>query len=431
MKSIEQIKGAVKNIVFRINRGFKRCRIGDTILLLVFVTAFLSGCKNDVDADDSDIVENVEYDRSHIEYDEIAAQKQEVLNDSQNEDLNLDTMEIYESFLEGGLAVERKEGLVHIDELFWDNDIEYCFWDIDGDGNEELHIRDSVVYYAIKVCDKSPRIIFEGWWGYEPIVADGLCGILDYYHGYGTELVEFITIAADGSRKSDGEFYWSDANRNGSMDEADYYRGFIGYEEIDMEQYVRYREEQLAKQTENELEWTNRQLKSFAVWQEAYIDFIQKVHAMSLDYDGKGYSLIYVDDDDIPELYVYTGTMATGEFVVSFYDGNIGVMNRERVGLRYMEYGGLLYGTAGNAGLYPCNIYMLEKGKFSEIGTGWYTENSDEENIFVDYFWEDRPVTETEYEAHIEELIDTSKCIEPSVLYSRDEILHLFELVKE
>ncbi|MDE6386456.1 MAG: hypothetical protein K2L82_01465, partial [Lachnospiraceae bacterium] len=309
-----------KNMAYKMNGSLKRYRTEGTILLLVFVTVFLIGCKDDVD-------------------------------------LHSDTMEIYESFLEGELTVERKEEQVHINELFWDNDIEYCFWDMDGDGNEELHLRDSVAYYTIKACDKSPQIIFESWWGHEPIAADGLC----------------------------------------------------------------------AKQAENEPEWTDRQLKSFATWQEAYIDFIHKIHAMSLDYDGKGYSLIYVDDDDIPELYIYTGTMATGEFVVTFYDGNIGVMNRERVGLQYMEYGGLLYSTAGNYGFYPCNIYTLEKGKFSEIGTGWYSENIDGENICMDYFWEDNPVTETEYEAHIEELIDTSKCIEPSVLYSKDEILEILE----
>lgn len=48
--------------------------------------------------------------------------------------------------------------------MFWDNDIEYCFWDIDGDGSEELQIRDSSVYYAVKVKDQRPWIIFEGWW---------------------------------------------------------------------------------------------------------------------------------------------------------------------------------------------------------------------------------------------------------------------------
>lgn len=414
-------------MAFKMNGRYKRYRSGCIILYLGLITVLFTGCKKEVGVDASGITENAQNDRAHTENDEIVVQEPVTLSDTENENPSIGITEIYENFLSGELTVEHEEEQVHINELFWDNDIEYCFWDIDGDGNEELHIKDSVVYYAIKVSDDTPQIYFEGWWGYEPVVTDGLCGILHYYCGYGSELIQYITIGVDGSRKSDGEYHWYDANKNVMMDEGDSYIGLIGYEEIDMQQYVRYREEQLAKQAENELEWTDRQLKHFATWQEAYVDFLQKIHVMSLDYDGNGYSLIYVDNDDVPELYAFTGAMATGEFVVSFYDGDIGVMNRERVGLQYMEYEGLLYGTAGNTGFYPCNIYKLEQGQFSEIGTGWYSEHFDEENIFTDYdyYWEDSPVTETEYEAHIEELIDTSKCKEPPVMYSKEEILKI------
>ena len=83
---------------------------------------------------------------------------------------------------------------------------------------------------------------------------------------------------------------------------------------------MQYREEQIAKQTENELEWTEKRLKDFETWQEAYIDFMNKPESttwLSGD-DWEDYSLIYVDDDDIPELYIYAGGMASGEFVISF-----------------------------------------------------------------------------------------------------------------
>ena len=136
------------------------------------------------------------------------------------------------------------------------------------------------------------------------------------------------------------------------------------------------------------------------------------------------YSLIYVDDDDIPELFFFTGSMAGGEVIVSFYDGSVRAMNRERSGMKYIEHGGLLYNGNGNTGFYPCNIYMLEKGVFSEIGTGWYAEYSDEEgSLRYEYFWEGKAVTEAEFEAHIDELIDREKCVEPSVMYSEEEML--------
>lgn len=55
---------------------------------------------------------------------------------------------------------------------------------------------------------------------------DGQCGILKYDQGYGSEMIEFMTMDADGSTHKDGEFYWYDENRNGNMDENDYFRGY-------------------------------------------------------------------------------------------------------------------------------------------------------------------------------------------------------------
>lgn len=256
-----------------------------------------------------------------------------------NEDTDLSTAEIYELFLNGELTVEQEEEQVTIDDLFWDNDIEYCFMDIDDDGSEELLIRDNAVYYAIKAVDGIPQILLEDWWDYEP--------------------------------------EWKDY----------------------------------------EPEWMDKRLKEFATWQEAYIDFLNKPSATTWvsGSDTEEYSLIYIDDDDIPELHIFTGGMATGVTIVSFYDGKVRAMNRERGGIKYIEHGGLLYSDWGNTGFYPCNIYMLEKGEFSEIGTGWIGERYDEEHtdIWYEYFWEGKEVTEAEYEACINGIIDTSKCVEP------------------
>ncbi|MDE5866552.1 MAG: hypothetical protein K2H31_08145, partial [Lachnospiraceae bacterium] len=188
--------------------------------------------------------------------------------------------------------------------------------------------------------------------------------------------------------------------------------------------------EHSAQQAGYELEWTDKRLKEFATWQEAYIDFLKK--PSNIIWVGKGRekcSLIYIDDDNVPELYINTGGAATGETIVSFYEGKVRTMNRDRGGIKYIEYGGLLYSDWGNMGFYPCDIYMLEKGEFTEIGTGWIRERFDDEHMFIGYvhYWEGKEVTETEYEELIKEKIDKSKCIEPSVLYSRDEMLEVLK----
>lgn len=415
------------------------------ILLFLSVAVVLTGCGSNSHADSFEAVENVEYseadtrdEETEPEEDMAASQESEVLNDSENPDIENDTdlsaMEIYERFLNGELTAPQEKESVYISDLFWDNDIEYCFGDIDGDGNEELHIRDNNFYYMIKAEDGSPRIIFEGSRHNEPVVTDELCGILYYSKRYGFEEIDFIKIGADGSKESREYFYWYDENENGSMDENDHFsvKNFGDYksEETDMEQYVQHREEQFARQAGNTLEWTGIRCKDFTSWQEAYIDFVNKPYSTTYrsEYGGDEYSLIYVDDNDVPELYFFTGGMAGGEIIVSFYDGKVRAMNRGRIGIAYMEYGGLLYNANGSAGTYPFNVYMLEKGEFSEIGTGWFTEHQyDDElqEIVYSYFWENSPVTEAEYEAHINELIDILNCIEPPVLYTKDEILEI------
>lgn len=429
--------------------NIKRHIIGCVIPVIIATLVFLTGCGNAAGTDGASVPDTAEeagpeendsiltednsiiIEDGGIPVEEIEEQETADTGGSESAglydtDSHLDTMEIYERFLSGELTVTRKKEQVSIAELFWDNDIEYCFYDIDGDGVEELHIRDSVAYYAVKACGSLPQILFEGWWGHEPLAWDGQCGILYYHQGYGSEWIAFMKVDADGGTKREGAFYWSDENRNGDMDEEDYFTAGRE-EEIPMEQYVRCRDEQLKKRDGNELEWKDRQLEAFVTWQESYAAYIKRRENINWMQDYDRYSLIYVDDDEIPELYIDTGGMATGEFVVSFYDGHMGVMNRERVGLHYMEHGGLLYSESGNMGFYPCNIYRLLEGEFSEIGTGWCSESCDGETVNFDYFWEGCPVTETEYEAQIAERIDKAACVEPAELYTKEEILGMLE----
>ena len=333
--------------------------------------------------------------------------------------------EIYELFLNGELIVEHEGEQLTISELFGDNDIEYCFLDIDGDGREELHIRDNTAYYVIKAVDGTPLILFKSWWNdYEPIVTDELCGFLSYINrGYGNEYIRFIRIDADGSREWE-TFNWTDTNENGYMDEEDDFRAdteIRDYEEIDMEQYIQYREEHYVRQAGHELVWTDKRLKDFVTWQEAYIDFLNKSKASWAQIiSGDEYALIYVDDDDFPELIWYMG--GSRVTIVSFYDGNVRIINPPQLGeTKYMEYGGRFYIRDGD-----CNVYKLEKGEFSVIGTGWFNEHYYFYTGFqYKYFWEGREVTETEYEACINELIDTSECVEPSMLHTKDEMLEM------
>ncbi|MDE7429550.1 MAG: hypothetical protein K2N00_09850, partial [Lachnospiraceae bacterium] len=148
-------------------KRMKRYITGCIILFLISVMSFLPGCGNDADVDSAETtettesaetIENAESDGNSIKdcLVDITLTKDE--DEAQQEEIPPE--EVYELFLNGELTAGREvyikqeggqeEEQVTIDELFWGNDIESCFGDIDGDGSEELHIRDDVAYYAIK-----------------------------------------------------------------------------------------------------------------------------------------------------------------------------------------------------------------------------------------------------------------------------------------
>ena len=352
---------------------------------------------------------------------------------------------IYERFLNGEITAEREGQQVYIDELFWKNDIRYCFLDIEGDGSGELQIRDDFAYYVVKVQGGALRIIWEDWEGYEPVITDERCGFLFYWHEDIYELTVFRKISADGRTAEEDSYDWIDRNQNGIIDEGDSldWSGWVdrnqngiedegdsyyNYEDIDIEQYLQGREKYMAMLAETEPEWTDRRLKTFTSWQEAYIDFIQKIHVIEDEpVDEIRYSLIYVDTDDVPELYVdidMTWSPLRGENIISFYDGKIGCLHHVG-GLEYVERGGRLYGMGG-AVEYRHIVYMLEKGEFSEIGMGSHRACVDEQGaVCYEYFWEGSPVTVDEINACVDALIDRSKCVEPSLLNSEAEILEI------
>ena len=102
-----------------------------TTLLLIPAMALLIGCGNDAQVDSSEIMESTEM-MENVEANGESIKSDEV--DITSDEAETQEEKTYELFLNGELTVELEEEQVTIDELFWNNDIEYCFEDIDGDG---------------------------------------------------------------------------------------------------------------------------------------------------------------------------------------------------------------------------------------------------------------------------------------------------------
>ena len=165
-------------------------------------------------------------------------------------------------------------------------------------------------------------------------------------------------------------------------------------------------------------------------WQEAYVKYAEELEA---EYQDKGwlditYSLIYVDEDDIPELVIDAGFSMY--HILTFHDGEIDELKTDRATACYMERQNLLDDDNGAMGFYHDYIYSIENGKWVYVTGGEYHDKYDDEHGAYDftYRWEDEEVPEAVYQQKLKEVFDTEHAIEPENFVSLEEMFLLFQM---
>ena len=126
-----------------------------------------------------------------------------------------------------------------------------------------------------------------------------------------------------------------------------------------------------------------------------------------------GFGLIYVDEDDIPELVMYGTSEDTGMLIFTIgEDSEVDVIMSERTAsFYYAEYGNVLVNSAGVAGFSWDYIYTIEDGKWVNLAKGQYEYYDADEDGLLSYTWDGEDVTESEYEELLEEYADEEDCI--------------------
>ncbi len=171
-------------------------------------------------------------------------------------------------------------------------------------------------------------------------------------------------------------------------------------------------------------------------WQKAYVDYLESFWGDREPYTQFSYSLIYLDNDDIPELFICTGAEAGGEIVATYFDGQVQTEQISRMGARYIERSGLIYCNNGHMGFYPVYIIKLENGEFSKIGTGEYFFIMDDEYRYIldedgipieEYRWEGETVSEGVFHEQINALFNIEQGVHPQRMYSMEELFSVLE----
>lgn len=164
-------------------------------------------------------------------------------------------------------------------------------------------------------------------------------------------------------------------------------------------------------------------------WQQQYVDYVQAQEPGMWE----GYRLLYIDDDDIPEIAAFGSSEAIGSKIISFGDGKVHETQLSRLNFSYIERGGLLCNSDGNMDSYYDVVYQMENGELKQIAAGYYGAE-DNSNVRLDqngdpiyqYKWEGKLMSQEDYEKALNAVYDTSRVKKESLVkefYSAEEII--------
>lgn len=151
---------------------------------------------------------------------------------------------------------------------------------------------------------------------------------------------------------------------------------------------------------------------------------------------GFSFSLIYVDDDDIPELVCDTGVEAGGCLILTYHNGEMDALQTRRLNFDYIERGGLLCNSDGNMGYYYDMVYKIQDGKWVLAGEGQYGDPEggpvEDENgdLIFEYFWEGEKMSQEDYEAELSKVYDRKQARMPDTYYDFQEVLSILRTGK-
>lgn len=197
-------------------------------------------------------------------------------------------------------------------------------------------------------------------------------------------------------------------------------------------------------------------------WQEAYSDYIEcwiwedceetwefwhravTAHEIEWSKHHGSFYLIFLDNDDVPELFLSTNSFAGGSEVATFQNGKCTGIHLRDSSSRYVPYSGCLFTDAKGA----VYITRLVNGKFDIVMTGeyhiyypgenwdieecgyWIGKDSDDvtqDDFKMDY---ENTVTEQEYKAAIAKYMDMDKAVwvgDEDIEYQYEEIVSILK----
>ena len=348
--------------------------------------------------------------------------------------------EIYEWIVEKAEGEHIHCSLIYLDE---DDIPELVVWDFD-DGK----------YSVYTVKDEKPFCLIDSMPAVSYYEYSGIVAAFTSWNGGGDEggySWSYHQISGDKTLTSDDEPILS-YEYNAVNDEEENWTGegitqyyHLG-QEIDEETYLQMADELGIVEEYREGCWYNSHdkpemlvyLKEFEDWKAAYLAYLDAIEVMEEDADRYSYGLIYVDEDEVPELNISRINEAGGCFILTYHDGVLDGWQSGRQNVTYIEKGNLICNSDGNNGCFYDNVYTIQDGKWCFVAGGdWgfgpdgvqYDENGEEVFGYIwngedenAGYWDGEEISEEEYNARLNSVYPTEQAMDLKTGYSLEEM---------
>ncbi len=148
-------------------------------------------------------------------------------------------------------------------------------------------------------------------------------------------------------------------------------------------------------------------------WKKAYLDFLESEKA-----NYASFALIYIDNDNIPELYLSGIGEATGDRICSYKNGRVVEQGLWRLGGgKYIERSGEFANLNGHMGHSYSHVFKLTEKGFEQTFSADSIERVEilengEYELSYEYSIGDESVGETEYHAAVDASFDISQALD-------------------
>ena len=166
-------------------------------------------------------------------------------------------------------------------------------------------------------------------------------------------------------------------------------------------------------------------------WTQSYIGYLQR---HNYDQGEAEFALIYLDNDDVPELFIRVWEMETWELLTSDPENRSGKaeygVNAEKDifgGISYIERSGIFHEHMAQSGDVGDTIMSCQDGVYTMLYSGRGMSYFDDDTFISEYAWEGQDVSEEEYNNLIEKCYDKDKSTEPELKYTYDELVECLE----